>query len=117
MNSELKQINTDIIFFFLLVICSIVSFSLILEKKRTILKTNKYSEKNQNDMYHFNRLIILIIAIYFVINSYTALENMKKNNDPNMKNQENVFLASCLTLVAAYIYFNSNTASNTLIYY
>ena len=47
----LKQVNIDIIFFFLLVVKAIISFYLINEKKKSILNIPSISNEKANKIY------------------------------------------------------------------
>ncbi len=117
-DTDLKQVNTDIVFFFILVVCSIVSFSLIIERKKTIYHTSRLTEQEQYYIYKVNRFIIMIVAIYFVINAYTSLQEMKekKEDERQIKKQENILLATIAFFVSANLYFTYGGA-RTLIYY
>ena len=49
----LKQVNIDIIFFFLLVVKAIISFYLINEKKKSILHIPSISNEKANKIYYY----------------------------------------------------------------
>ena len=69
-DGKLEKINTDILFYFLLVISSGISFYIINEKKRDILDRSNNSKDVLNKMYIFNRRLIVFVNIYFLINVY-----------------------------------------------
>ncbi len=71
-DGELEKINTDILFYFLLVISSGISFYIINEKKRDILDRSNNSKDVLNRMYIFNRRLIVFVNIYFLINVYNS---------------------------------------------
>ena len=71
-DGELEKINTDILFYFLLVISSGISFYIINEKKRDILDRCNNSKDVLNKMYIFNRRLIVFVNIYFLINVYNS---------------------------------------------
>lgn len=71
-DGELEKINTDILFYFLLVISSGISFYIINEKKRDILDRSNNSKDVLNKMYIFNRRLIVFVNIYFIINVYNS---------------------------------------------
>ena len=71
-DGELEKINTDILFYFLLVISSGISFYIINEKKRDILDRSNNSKDVLNKMYIFNRRLIVFVNIYFLINVYNS---------------------------------------------
>lgn len=71
-DGELERINTDILFYFLLVISSGISFYIINEKKRDILDRSNNSKDVLNKMYIFNRRLIVFVNIYFLINVYNS---------------------------------------------
>ncbi len=71
-DGKLEKINTDILFYFLLVISSGISFYIINEKKRDILDRSNNSKDVLNRMYIFNRRLIVFVNIYFLINVYNS---------------------------------------------
>lgn len=71
-DGKLEKINTDILFYFLLVISSGISFYIINEKKRDILDRSNNSNDVLNKMYIFNRRLIVFVNIYFLINVYNS---------------------------------------------
>lgn len=71
-DGEVEKINTDILFYFLLVISSGISFYIINEKKRDILDRSNNSKDVLNKMYIFNRRLIVFVNIYFLINVYNS---------------------------------------------
>ena len=66
----LKEINIDILFFFLAAIKAGVSFYLINEKKKSALNIESINNTTANKIYYYNRRLNLIIAIYFFLNAY-----------------------------------------------
>ena len=71
-DGKLEKINTDILFYFLLVISSGISFYIINEKKWDILDRSNNSKDVLNKMYIFNRRLIVFVNIYFLINVYNS---------------------------------------------
>lgn len=105
----LKQVNIDIIFFFLAVVAALVSFYIINEKKKSILNINSISNKEANDLYLYNRILKFIIALYFFINAYYSY---KESEDLASQNQEKLLvLATFFLLIGSILYLplgNSN---------
>lgn len=113
MNSDrdnlLKQVNIDIIFFFLFVIQSLVSFYIITEKKKSILNIPSINNTTANTIYKYNRELNFIIALYFFINAYYSYQNATTKDQ---KEQETLLLvATFFILIGASLYLplgNSN---------
>lgn len=104
----LKQVNIDIIFFFLLVAKAIISFYLINEKKKSILNIPSISNEKANKIYYYNRRLNVIIAIYFFINAYQNYQNSDPNNNIGEKY---LVAATFFILIGALLYLplgNSN---------
>ena len=104
----LKQVNIDIIFFFLLVVKAIISFYLINEKKKSILNIPSISNEKANKIYYYNRRLNVIIAIYFFINAYQNYQNSDPNNNIGEKY---LVAATFFILIGALLYLplgNSN---------
>lgn len=80
-DNELERINTDILFYFLLLISSGISFYIINEKKNGILRKNNDNSNNLNSTYIFNRRLIVFINIYFLINVYNSYKEATNRND------------------------------------
>lgn len=111
MNEELRKINIDIVVFFLLVVSTGISFYLVNEKKKRLLHKKCLSENEENNIYHINRTVILIIAIYFVINSYNSFKE-----SPNNTNDKLIFYASIAALISAYLFYQTNSSSSLIDY-
>ncbi len=108
-NKELKQVNTDIIFFFLVLVQSLISFYIINEKKKSILNIPCMSEETTNKIYYYNRRLNLIISIYFFINAYNSYKNIQE--EENKEGAKLFVAATLLSLIAAILYLpigNSN---------
>ncbi len=104
---ELKKINLDVIFFFLLVVASLISFYIIIEKKKKIQNQPSISDKESNKIYNFNKYLIIIIDIYFLINSYLTLQDLNKTSDATpkqIKDQKILIISNLLALIAALLY-------------
>ena len=100
-NKELKQVNMDIIFFFLVLVQSIISFYIINEKKKSILNIPCMSEETTNIIYYYNRRLNLIISIYFFINAYNSYKNIEEENKEGAK----LFvIATFFSLIASILY-------------
>ncbi len=80
-DGEVEKINTDILFYFLLVISSGISFYIINEKKRDILDRSNNSKDVLNKMYIFNRRLIVFVNIYFLINVYNSYKEAINRDD------------------------------------
>lgn len=80
-DGKLEKINTDILFYFLLVISSGISFYIINEKKRDILDRSNNSKDVLNKMYIFNRRLIVFVNIYFLINVYNSYKEAINRDD------------------------------------
>ncbi len=78
---ELERINTDILFYFLLLISSGISFYIINEKKKGILERERMAGESLNEMYIFNRRLIVFINIYFLINVYNSYKEAINRDD------------------------------------
>ena len=112
-NNELKQVNADIIFFFLSVVTSFTSFFIINEKKKSILNIPHLNARNANSLYRKNRLLIVIVALYFFLNAYYSLKrDLQKGNDDGVIHDDILLLISTgLSFIAALAYLplgNSN---------
>jgi len=113
MNEEkeklLKQVNLDIIFFFLLVVTAGVSFYVINEKKKSILGIDCIDNDTANKLYYYNRRLSAIIAVYFLLNAY---KNYVTDENPDNQNQDELLLlATIFNLLGSLAYLplgNSN---------
>ena len=105
----LKQVNLDIIFFFLLVVSAGISFYVINEKKKSILGIDCIDNETANKLYYYNRRLSVIIAIYFLLNAYS---NYVTDENPDNKNQDKLLLlATIFNLIGSLFYLplgNSN---------
>lgn len=105
----LKEINIDIIFFFLTAIKAGVSFYLINEKKKSALNIESINNTTANKIYYYNRRLNFIIAIYFFLNAYYSYQNATTEEE---KKQEGLLtLATFFILIGAALYLplgNSN---------
>lgn len=105
----LKQVNIDIIFFFLSVIQSSISFYIINEKKKSILKIKSINNKTANEIYKYNRNLNFIISLYFLINAYQSYERAETKEE---QEQEGLLLvATFFIFVGSLLYLplgNSN---------
>ncbi len=115
---ELNQINLDILFFFLLVVASIISFYIIVEKKKRIQNQPSISDKTSNQIYNFNKKLIIFIDIYFLLNAYLSLQRLNQNTKATKKqinDQKILVISNLLALIAALLYLplqSSNTLTN-----
>ena len=111
---ELKQVNMDIIFFFLTLIAAFISFYLINEKKKSIFNKQTISNKQANNIYKFNRHLLFFIECYFLINSYyyyKKLKNQQFKNEEDYNQAKLLFLANIFSFISVIIYLplgNSN---------
>ena len=106
---ELAQVNRDIIFLFLTVISAFISFYIIIEKKKSILNIGEIQKEKINKIYQNNRMLGVIIWLYFLFNSYYSLKNEK--NPENLKEDYVFLLAAVLGTLSALCYLpygNSN---------
>ena len=103
---KLKQINIDIIFFFLLIVVSIISFYIIIEKKKTIYNINNLNKKQLNKLFKFNRYLIILIDLYFVINAYKSLINYINNEEDieTIKEQLILLISNTILLLGSILY-------------
>lgn len=105
----LKQINIDIIFFFLSTVQSLISFYLINEKKKSAIHIQSIDNDTANNIYYYNRRLNFIIALYFFINAYYSYQIATSEED---KKQELLLVAaSFFNLLGALLYLplgNSN---------
>ena len=105
----LNQVNRDIIFFFLLIITSLVSFYVINEKKKSILGIDCIDNETANKLYYYNRRLSVIIAIYFLLNAYNKY--ITDENPDNMNQDKFLLLATTFNLIGSLFYLplgNSN---------
>ena len=97
----LKQVNIDIIFFFLLVVKAIISFYLI--------NIPSISNEKANKIYYYNRRLNLVIAVYFFLNAMYSYQNATTEEE---KEQEKYLVAATFfILLGALLYLplgNSN---------
>lgn len=103
----LKQVNIDIIFFFLLLVQGMVSFYIINEKKKSILNIDCISNDNANTIYKYNRRLNFIICIYFFYNAYKNY----KTGDSDDKQNSLLLAATFFILLGSSLYLplgNSN---------
>ena len=104
----LKEVNIDIVFFFLIIVKSLISFYIITEKKKSILNIASITNKEANKLYYYNRRLNVIIAIYFFINAY----NNYQDSDLNDNTKERYLLAATFfILIGSLLYLplgNSN---------
>lgn len=105
----LKQVNLDIIFFFLLLVTAGVNFYVINEKKKSILNIDCIDNNTANKLYYYNRRLSVIIAIYFLLNAYN---NYVTNENPENRNQDELLvIATVFNLLGSLAYLplgNSN---------
>lgn len=104
--NKLNEINRDTVFFFFLVITSLISLYIIIEKKKTLFNINKLNKNELNKLFRFNRYFIIFIDIYFVINSYNALIEFINNNEDEetIKEQFILLVANVFFLIGALLY-------------
>lgn len=104
----LKEVNIDIIFFFLVIVKSLVSFYIITEKKKSILNIPSITNEEANKLYYYNRRLNVVIAIYFFLNAYSNYQG----SDPNNNTGEKYLLAATFfILIGSLLYLplgNSN---------
>lgn len=104
-----KQVNLDIIFFFLTVVDAIISFYLINEKKKSIYKRNSISKEEADTIYRYSRILNLIICIYFLINAYYSYAT--EEDLTNKKQNELLLAAAFFAFISSLLYLplgNSN---------
>ena len=107
-DGELEKINTDILFYFLLVISSGISFYIINEKKRDILDRSNNSKDVLNKMYIFNRRLIVFVNIYFLINVYNSYKeaiNRDNISESELYQTKLLFWEWCLDLLVRCFIF------------
>ena len=104
--NKLNEINCDTVFFFFLVITSLVSFYIINEKKKTLFNINNLSKDELNKLFRYNRYFIIFIDIYFVINAYNALVEFINDNkdEETIKEQFILLIANVFFLIGALLY-------------
>lgn len=102
---KLKEINNDIIFFFLLIVISIMSFYIAINKKKDLLNLKHASYEELNKIFQTSHILQVIVNIYFVINAYNALEKINKNkNEEQYNTQYIVLVANVLVLISSLMY-------------
>ena len=104
--NKLSEINRDIVFFIFLVISSLISLYIIIEKKKLLYKLNNLTKEELNKLFKFNRYFIIFIDIYFVINTYNALIEFINNNEDEetIKEQFILLVANVVFLIGALLY-------------
>lgn len=106
---DIKKIEIDTIFFFLLTISSLISFYIITEKKNILINQSKLSSSNLNQLFRFNRKFIFLIDIYFLINAYLSLKNNNNNEEEN-EEIKYLLLGSLFSVIGAFFFlFVKNT--------
>lgn len=105
----LNQVNRDIIFFFLVIITSLVNFYVINEKKKSVLGIDCIDNTTANKLYYYNRRLSVIIAIYFLLNAYNNY--ITDENPENINQDKFLLLATIFNLIGSLFYLplgNSN---------
>lgn len=105
--TRLKEINNDLIFFFLLTMASFSSFYIVINKKRELFGLNNIGRDNMNKIFQFSHYLLIFVNIYFVINAYNALERIKNDqnfNEENYNTQLTVLVSNVLLLIASIMY-------------
>ena len=104
--NKLNEINRDAVFFFFLVITSLISLYIIIEKKKILFNINNFNKNELNKLFRFNRYFIIFIDIYFVINAYNALIEFINNNEDEetIKEQFILLVANVFFLIGALLY-------------
>lgn len=112
---ELKAINEQIIATILFLGTIILSLSLSIDKRQKILNQKiLYTEKSAKQIAITNRLIVVLIIIFYLQIDKENLDIMKeKNNQTNLATLQ--IVAEVITLLASllalYITYNSNFES------
>lgn len=105
--TRLKEINNDLIFFFLLTMASFSSFYIVINKKRELFGLNNIGRNNMSKIFQFSHYLLIFVNIYFVINAYNALERIKNDqnfNEENYNTQLTVLVSNVLILIASIMY-------------
>ena len=105
----LNQANRDTIFFFLLIVQSMISFYILGEKKKSILGIPSIDNNTANKLYRYNRRLNFIICIYFFLNALYSYQNV--NNEREKEQDKYLILATLFILIGSYFYLplgNSN---------
>ena len=104
MNKNEKQsslINGQLIGIFLFIICLIVSLLITYNEKLNMeQKKPLFSNKDSLDISLMNRIIVVLLSIYFV---YDAVERKKLNNDDSNLQIIASILVLCSSLIILYI--------------
>ncbi len=108
----LQQINIDIVFFFLTIIESLVSFYLITEKKKSVFHGNSINNNTANNIYKYNRRLNLIICIYFFLNAYISYQNATNEEE---RHQEGLLVIATLFALIGSIFYLPLGNSNLII--
>ena len=112
---ELKAINEQIVATILFLGTIIISLSLSIDKRQKILnKKMLYTEKSAKQIAITNRIIVVLIIIFYLQIDKENLDIMKeKNNQTNLATLQ--IVAEVITLLASllalYITYNSNFES------
>lgn len=116
-NDYQKEINNDLIFFFLSIISALIAFYIVIQKKRQINGLPSLSYEDKNKLFQFRIYLVIFIDIYFVINAYNALMRIKnKDNydDEEYNTQLIVLVSNVLILIAALMYIPIKDSSYVL---
>lgn len=104
---KLKNIDINIIFFFLLNITALMSFYIVINKKRELLNLKNIGRDNMNKLFQTSHYMQIIINIYFVINAYNALERIIENDnydEEEYNTQLTILVSNVLFLIASIMY-------------
>lgn len=104
---KLKNIDINIIFFFLLNITALMSFYIVINKKRELLNLKNIGRDNMNKIFQTSHYMQIIINIYFVINAYNALERIIENDnydEEEYNTQLTILVSNVLFLIASIMY-------------
>jgi len=117
-DENLKDINTDIIFFFLLLISAFISFYIIIDKKKNYLNLDSLDSNDVNLLFRSNRILLIFIDIYFTIDAYDSLKRLmidENRNDERIREQSILLVSNILVLISALLYIpllNSDFITN-----
>lgn len=106
---DLKEIDRDLLFFFLIFISSLMALYIIYNKRNKALNKKCASDDSLNNLFRIRIYIAIIVNIYFVINAYESLEKIKKKDNYSIEeynSQMTILIANVFILIGSFMYLS-----------